>query len=165
MNNSIIRFATKKDMRGVLVLIHELAEYEHASQEVTVTEEDLIRDGFTSNLFKCIVAEYEGKIVGMALYYPRYSTWKGKTIHLEDFVVTEDFRRFGLGKRLFDEVVLEAQKFGAKRLEWAVLNWNDPAIDFYTKIGVEYEKDWYLVKLREDQLNEYAFTTKHALFE
>lgn len=151
-----LREAVESDMSAVLNLIRQLAEYEKAPQEVTVTVEDLKHDGFTAKLFKCIVAEIDAEVVGMALYYPRYSTWKGRTIHLEDFIVKEEHRQKGIGKKLFDAVVVEAQKFGAKRLEWVVLEWNTPALNFYNKINAAYEKDWFLAQLREEQIKNYA---------
>jgi GNAT superfamily N-acetyltransferase len=151
-----LRKAEKSDMPAVLQLIKQLAEYEKAPQEVTVTVDELKHDGFTANLFTCIVAEMDAEIVGMALYYPRYSTWKGRTIHLEDFIVQEEHRKKGIGKKLFDAVIVEAQKFGAKRMEWVVLEWNTPALNFYDKINAHYEKDWFLAQLREKQIQNYS---------
>ena len=146
---------TQKQLIKVLELIKELAHYERAPQEVTVTVDELMHDGFTANLFKCIVAEVDNEIVGMALFYPRYSTWKGRTIHLEDFIVKETYRKHGIGKLLFDAVVAEAKAFGAKRLEWLVLEWNEPALNFYRKIGATLDGEWQIGKLTEDQLAEY----------
>jgi len=88
--------------------------------------------------------------VGMAFYYPRYSTWKGRTIHLEDFIVKEAYRKHGIGQMLFDAVKQEAINFGAKRLEWLVLNWNEPALNFYRKNGAELDPEWDLGKIRLD---------------
>jgi GNAT superfamily N-acetyltransferase len=150
-----LRNAKPDDMPAVLALIKELAVYERAPQEVTVTVETLIQDGFTDHLFTCIVAELEDEIVGMALFYPRYSTWKGRTIHLEDFVVKAEHRKKGIGKMLFDAVVEHAQIFGAKRLEWLVLEWNDPALNFYKKIGAALDGEWQIGKLTEAQINAY----------
>ncbi len=152
-----LRKAAPSDMQAVLQLIKQLAEYEKAPQEVTVTVDELIHDGFTTNLFNCIVAKINSKVIGMALYYPRYSTWKGRTIHLEDFIVEKEHRKKGIGKKLFDAVVKEAQEFGAKRLEWVVLEWNAPALNFYDKINAHYEKDWFLAQLREEQIRQYSF--------
>jgi GNAT superfamily N-acetyltransferase len=153
----IIRRATPHDMQAVFDLIAELASYEKARSEVSITVEELIHDGFTAKLFTCFVAEMEAKIVGMALFYPRYSTWKGRTIHLEDLVVSQPYRGQGIGKRLFDAVVAAAKKYNARRLEWAVLNWNKPALDFYNKINAHYDEDWFLAQLREQQLLDYKF--------
>ena len=155
MNQTTLRFATPQDMPAVLELVRELAHYEKAPQEVTVTVDELIEDGFTRNLFTCIVAEIQKEIVGMAFYYPRYSTWKGRTIHLEDFIVKEAFRGRGIGQLLFDKVVAESKKFGAKRLEWHVLDWNEPAINFYKKINANLDGEWMLGKLTEEQLDNW----------
>ncbi len=155
MSNATLRFATPADMPAVLDLVRELALYEKAPNEVTVTLDELIEDGFTKHLFTCIVAEVASEIVGMAFFYPRYSTWKGKTIHLEDFVVKESFRGRGIGQMLFDAVVAEAEKFGAKRLEWLVLEWNEPALKFYKKVNATIDPEWHIGKLTEEQILEY----------
>lgn len=152
-----IRKAKPTDMAAVLELIKQLAVYERAPNEVTVTREDLVNDGFSDKLFSCLVAEHAGKVVGMALYYPRYSTWKGRTIHLEDFVVAEAYRNKGIGRQLFDAVVAAAKDFGAKRLEWLVLEWNEPALAFYRKIGAQIDPEWHIGKLDEGQLSAYQF--------
>jgi GNAT superfamily N-acetyltransferase len=156
MNETTLRFATPEDMPAVLELVRELAHYEKAPQEVTVTVNELVEDGFTQKLFTCIVAELKSEIVGMAFYYPRYSTWKGRTIHLEDFIVKEAFRGRGIGQVLFDKVVEESKNFGAKRLEWHVLDWNEPAINFYKKINANLDGEWMLGKLTEEQILEYG---------
>lgn len=148
--NIHLRKSTPHDMPAVLELIKELALYEKAPQEVTVTLHDLVSDGFTHNLFQCIVALDGEEIIGMAFFYPRYSTWKGRTIHLEDFVVKEAYRKHGVGQLLFDAVKQEAIKFGAKRLEWLVLNWNEPALNFYRKNNAELDPEWDLGKIRLD---------------
>ena len=150
-----IRAAREADMPFVLDLIRELAVYEKAPDEVTVTIDELIHDGFTARLFSCIVAEIDGAIVGMSLFYPRFSTWKGRTIHLEDFIVKEAYRKHGIGKMLFDATVKAANDFGAKRLEWLVLEWNEPALNFYRKIGATMDAEWHIGKLTEEQLKEY----------
>ena len=155
-----IRFATPEDIPQILDLIRDLAIYEKAPQEVTITEEEMIKDGFDDNLYKCLVAEKDKRVIGIALYYPRYSTWKGKTIHLEDFIVKEEQRGSGLGRRLFERVVEESDKFGAKRLEWMVLDWNTPAINFYNKIGAELDPEWHVGKLRESQIQNFKYTTR-----
>jgi GNAT superfamily N-acetyltransferase len=154
-----IRFAKPEDVPQILDLIRELAEYEKEPQEVTITEEEMVKDGFEDNLYKCLVAEKENQILGIALYYPRYSTWKGRTIHLEDFIVKEEARGGGVGMQLFERVIFESNKFGAKRLEWMVLEWNEPAIKFYKKIGAELDSEWHVGKLRESQIQNYSFTT------
>lgn len=150
-----IRPALESDMGAVLKLIRELAIYEKAPDEVTITLDELVHDGFTAKLFTCIVAEKDGAIVGMSLFYPRFSTWKGRTIHLEDFIVKEEYRKHGIGKLLFDATVKAANDFGAKRLEWLVLEWNEPALNFYRKIGAQMDPEWHIGKLTEEQLREY----------
>ena len=141
------RFAVKQDMKNVLALIKELAIYEKAENAVTNTTKQLERDGFTEKLFKVLVAEYKQKIIGIALYFPRYSTWKGKCIHLDDIVVTKKYRGMGIGKRLMDLIIKDAKDFGAKLIIWEVLAWNIPAIDFYKKIGAHFDNDWNQCKL------------------
>lgn len=139
-------------MKGVLALIQELADYERAPKEVVVTVTDLERDGFGNNpLFKCIVAESDGIIKGIALYYIKYSTWKGPCVFLEDIIVTQNERRSGIGKLLFDEVILASKEMGAKRMEWQVLDWNEPAIKFYRKYQPQVLKEWLNYRLTEDQ--------------
>lgn len=142
-----IRKATKYDMPQVLQLIHHLAKYENEPKAVEITIENLEENGFGENpIFYCYVGEIDGKIRGMALFYHRYSTWKGKTIHLEDLIVEEAFRRKGLGNALFKKVMEFAAERRVKRVEWAVLNWNTPAIDFYKNAGATVYDDWCVVQ-------------------
>jgi len=143
----IYRFAVKEDMKKILALIKELAIYEKAGNAVTNTTKQLERDGFTEKLFKVIVAEYKQEIIGIALYFPRYSTWKGKCIHLDDIIVTKKYRRKGIGKKLIDLVIKDAKYFGAKLVIWEVLSWNTAAIDFYKKIGAKFDDEWIQCKL------------------
>ena len=146
----IIRKGTKEDMQAVLDLIIELAVFEKEPNAVVVTKEDLIRDGFSSNpLFYTFVAENNGEIIGMALYYYRYSTWKGKTIHLEDLVVKESQRGTGAGFALYSEIIKQGKKDNVRRIEWNVLDWNKSAIAFYEKSGAKILKDWYVVQMDE----------------
>ena len=145
-----IRKGRKEDMAVVLDLIKELAVFEKEPDAVVVTVADLERDGFGEYpLFQTIVAENEIGIVGMALYYNRYSTWKGKTIHLEDLIVTEKMRGTGTGFALYSEIISEAQKTNVRRVEWNVLDWNMPAIDFYEKSGAKLVEDWRVVHMDE----------------
>jgi GNAT superfamily N-acetyltransferase len=152
-----IRKGTIDDLPQVHALIRELAEYEKAPEEVTNTVEDMKWDGFGENpIFRFFVAETEKGIVGIALYYTAYSTWKGKMIFLEDLVVTESMRRSGIGKMLFNAVAREAKEVGAKRFKWQVLDWNEPAIAFYKKIGADLSSEWLNCNMNEEQINAYS---------
>lgn len=152
----ILREAQKEDMKSVLELIQELATFEKEPNAVVVTVDDLIRDGFSDNpLFHCFVGEIDEQIVGMALYYYRYSTWKGKTIHLEDLIVKEKMRGTGLGFALYSKVIEQGKKDNVRRIEWAVLDWNTPAIDFYEKSGAKVLRDWYIAQMDEIGINEF----------
>lgn len=156
-----IRKGLKPDLPEVLHLIRELAEYERAPGEVTVTVEELERDGFgESPAFGFFVALFENKIVGIALYYIKYSTWKGKCVFLEDIIVTEKYRRYGIGKKLFEEVLKVSKVMKVKRLEWQVLEWNEPAIKFYKKMDALFDKEWINCKLTEEQINKIAYNLK-----
>lgn len=152
----IIRKGTPTDMPAVLSLIKELAVFEKEPDAVVVTEEDLVRDGFSPNpLFHCFVAEVNDQIIGIALYYYRYSTWKGKTIHLEDLIVREKERGIGAGMALYKEVIKQGEKDGVRRIEWAVLDWNQNAIDFYEKTGAKVLSDWRLVQMDEQGIEAF----------
>jgi GNAT superfamily N-acetyltransferase len=154
--NMTIRKGTKEDMQAVLDLIIELAVFEKEPDAVVVTQEDLIRDGFSDNpLFHTFVAENDGEIIGMALYYYRYSTWKGKTIHLEDLVVKENHRGTGAGLALYTEIIKQGKKDNVRRIEWNVLDWNENAIKFYEKSGAKILKDWYVVQMDEIGINTF----------
>ncbi len=150
----IIRPATPQDMGNVLELIKELATFEKEPQAVIITEQDLINDGFgPTPLFHVLVAQEQEKIIGMALYYNRYSTWKGKTIHLEDLIVTQNKRGTGAGMALYKEIFKIAKKQNVKRVEWVVLDWNKPAIDFYRSTGAKVLTDWNTVQMDEQGIN------------
>ena len=152
----IIRKATKNDMPSVLELIQELATFEKEPDAVVVTVDDLIRDGFLENpLFQCFVAEEENNIIGMALYYYRYSTWKGKTIHLEDLIVKENKRGTGAGFSLYKEIIKQGKAENVRRIEWNVLDWNTPAIDFYEKSGAKVLDDWRVVHMDEEGIERF----------
>ncbi|HBD26672.1 GNAT family N-acetyltransferase [Flavobacterium sp.] len=152
----IIRKATKNDMPSVLELIQELATFEKEPDAVVVTVDDLIRDGFSENpLFQCFVAEEENEIIGMALYYYRYSTWKGKTIHLEDLIVKESKRGTGAGFALYKEIIKQGKAENVRRIEWNVLDWNTPAIDFYEKSGAKVLGDWRVVHMDENGITNF----------
>ncbi|TND08815.1 MAG: GCN5-like N-acetyltransferase [Bacteroidetes bacterium] len=144
MNNPLsIRRATAADMPAVFKLVKELAEYEKAPHEVIVSAEDYVRDGFGEKpLFGCFVAENENDIVGISLYYWRYSTWKGKRLYLEDIVVTEKMRGAGIGKLLFERTMQEAVDENCSGMMWQVLDWNKPAINFYNKYRARLDGEW-----------------------
>lgn len=151
-----IRFATESDMPKVLELIKELAVFEKEPDAVIVTEKDLIEHGFGKNpLFTCFVAEKEEEIVAIALIYFRFSTWKGKTVHLEDLIVKQELRGQGLGTLLLDEVIKYGYSQGVQRICWEVLDWNTNAINFYEKQGAKILKDWYLAQLEGDAIKNY----------
>ena len=151
-----IRKGEKKDMKAVLDLIQELAIFEKEPEAVVVTVADLERDGFGDYpLFHTFVAEVEKEIVGIALYYYRYSTWKGKTIHLEDLIVKEKMRGSGLGFALYSKIIEQGKIDKVRRIEWAVLDWNTPAIDFYIKSGARILDDWRVAQMDENGINEF----------
>ncbi len=156
----MIRKATKNDMPSVLELIQELATFEKEPDAVVVTVDDLVRDGFSANpLFQCFVAEVENEIIGMALYYYRYSTWKGKTIHLEDLIVKENKRGTGAGFALYKEIIKQGKAENVRRIEWNVLDWNTPAIDFYEKSGAKVLGDWRVVHMDDKGIEQFLNTT------
>ncbi|PXY40150.1 GNAT family N-acetyltransferase [Flavobacterium cheongpyeongense] len=151
-----IRKGKPEDMKSVLALIQELAIFEKEPDAVLITEKDLIRDGFGEQpLFHVFVAEVEKEIVGIALYYYRYSTWKGKTIHLEDLIVKEKMRGSGLGSALYSEIMKQGKKDNVRRIEWNVLNWNTPAVNFYENSGARVIEEWRVVQMDEAGINSY----------
>jgi GNAT superfamily N-acetyltransferase len=146
----IIRKGIAEDMTSVLELIQELANFEKEPDAVLINVDDLIRDGFGPNpLFHVFVAEVESEIVGIALYYYRYSTWKGKPLHLEDLVVKEIMSGTGGGYALYSEIIKQGKIDQVRRVEWNVLDWNTPAIDFYENSGAKVLRDWYVVQMDE----------------
>ncbi len=154
--NYSIRKATEKDMPYVLALIQELADFEKESNAVEMTVEELVKQGFgVQPAFQCFVADTGEEILGMALVYPRFSTWVGTTIHLEDLIVTKKARGTGVGSKLYKRVMSYASDRGVKRVEWAVLDWNEPAINFYEKSGAVVMRDWDTVQMREKELKDF----------
>jgi GNAT superfamily N-acetyltransferase len=152
-----IRKGTEADLPAVLGLIRELAEYEKAPGEVEVTIEEMLNWGFgTDKIFEFFVLEKENKIVGLALYYYKYSTWKGKCLFLEDIIVTEKERGNGYGKILFNAVARVAKEQKVRRMEWQVLEWNKPAIGFYEKYNSALDPEWVNCKLTYDQLQNFT---------
>ncbi len=143
-----IRPATRADIPRVYELICELAEYENAREQVETTPEILERDGFgLSPLYSLLVADNGSHVVGMALCYFRYSTWKGKRLYLEDLIVTEAARGQGVGKALLNATIALARQTDCSGLMWQVLDWNESAIRFYEKFGVRMETEWNTVHL------------------
>lgn len=143
-----VRKAIAQDVPEILKLINELALFEKAPHEVTNTEERMLADGFGENpIFTAAVAEFEGKIVGMYVWYIRYSTWKGKGLYLEDIIVTESMRGKKVGDALFKACVQDAKEIGASFMTWQVLDWNESAINFYKKYNSTFDGEWVNVKL------------------
>ena len=141
--NIVIREAKKEDCPRLLELIKELAVYERAPNDVTVTMEHFVESGFgKSPVWWAFVAEVNNKIQGFALYYVRYSTWKGQAMYLEDIIVTEESRGRGIGRLLFERLIEEARKKKWDRIIWQVLEWNEPAINFYKKYNSSFDPEW-----------------------
>ena len=143
--NFSIQNAVEADMPAVQKLIQGLADYEKAPNEVITTADSLLEFGFGANkVFDVLVVKNkEAVVIGFALFYFKYSTWKGRALYLEDFFVLEEYRRFGIGQDLFKEVVKFADDNNCGRMEWQVLEWNEPAINFYKKMGAKLDEEWY----------------------
>jgi|TARA_B110000467_G_C18267305_1_gene450128 GNAT superfamily N-acetyltransferase len=153
-----IRKGTRVDLPAVLDLIKELAEYEKALGEVSISLEELEVDGFgTHPEYWFLVAEVDGEIVGISFYYIRYSTWKGRFLYLEDLVVKEAYRRKGVGAALFEETIRVAQEIEVNGMTWQVLDWNAPAIDFYKKYSADLDDGWINGKLVKKQITDFRF--------
>lgn len=151
-----IRPGTQEDLAQVFALIQELAEFEREPDAVETTVASMKEDGFGEQpVFKFFVAEDQDKIVGLALYFYSYSTWKGKCIYLEDLIVTEAYRGQGIGRKLLDAVVMKAKADHAKRVVWQVLDWNTPAIDFYKSLGADLLTEWLTCRLTAEQIQHY----------
>ena len=156
-----IRKGNPEDMKAVLELIQELAIFEKEPEAVVITAADLVRDGFGEKpLFQVFVDEIENEsndkeIVGIELYYYRYSTWKGKTIHLEDLIVKEKMRGPGLGSALYAEIMKQGKKDNVRRVEWNVLDWNTPAVNFYKNSGARILDGWQVVQMDQDGINSF----------
>ena len=152
-----IRKGEKSDLPCILNLIKELAQYENALDKVDIGIQELEIDGFSKNpLFYFLVAEINSNIVGMAFYYIKYSTWTGKCLFLEDFIVTKKFRRQGVGEKLFNEIILIAKKLKMNRIMWQVLNWNKPAINFYKKYNSDISDNWLDGKITKKQIENFT---------
>ena len=156
MNDILIRKAEINDMVSVLDLIKELAEFEREPNSVSINVNDLINDGFCDNpKFRCLVAEINKIVVGMALFYGRYSTWKGKTLHLEDLIVKKKFRGQGIGKELYKKFIEIAKEEGVRRAEWVALDWNVNAIKFYKNSGAKVLNDWKTIQIDKKSIKNY----------
>ncbi|WP_313191729.1 GNAT family N-acetyltransferase [Sphingobacterium sp.] len=143
-----IRNAVKADCPRLLELIKELALFEKAPEEVTVSMQEFEDSGFGENpVWWAFVGEYEGEIIGMSLYYIRYSTWKGRRLYLEDIIITESMRGKGFGKDLLDHTIAYAKEQGYSGMMWQVLDWNTPAIDFYKKYNSKFDEEWINVNI------------------
>ena len=147
-----IRKAETKDIPSILGLIKELAVFERQPNAVILSEGELEQALFGENPWVFVyVAEMENKVVGMALYYYGFSTWKGRSLHLEDLIVHENYRKLGIGRALMNQVIQIAKTEKVERMSWEVLDWNEPAVKFYKSLGTEFYKDWWLCRLfRED---------------
>jgi GNAT superfamily N-acetyltransferase len=155
----IIRKGDEKDVPGILRLIRELAEFERAPEAVINNEKMLLHDGFGKQaIYRVFVAEEvsTGDIIGMALYFWAYSTWKGKMFYLDDLVVTERYRRYGIGRKLINEVIKDAHHEGVSLIKWQVLEWNAPAIEFYKTMNVVFDNEWIDCKMYKQQIAEYV---------
>ncbi len=149
----VVRKGREEDCEAVRKLILELAIYERAEKEMELTTEQLIEDGFGENsIYGLFVAEEDENLIGIALYYEKYSTWKGRCLYLEDLVVTASHRGIGAGKALFKSVIQEAKRRNSGRMEWQVLDWNQPAIDFYAAYEAELDNTWVNGRFTREQL-------------
>jgi GNAT superfamily N-acetyltransferase len=156
-----IRPAGISDIPLIRSLIQELADYEREPHSVLITEEQLRRDGFSPNpgdgrYFECLIAESGGAAAGFALFFPIYSTWRGRSLHLEDLFVRPSFRGAGIGKALLQKVAAIAAERGCARLQWDVLEWNKPAIDFYRSLDATLLDDWRRMRLTDEALARLA---------
>ena len=157
----IIRKGTREDVPAMYRLVKELALFERAPEAVVNTEEMLLQDGFGPNaIYSVVVAEEVAtkEVVGMALFYTAYSTWKGKMLFLDDLVVTERCRRFGLGRKLINEFLKAAAEAGVNQVRWPVLDWNTPAIEFYKSLGAKLDPEWITCSLTKDEISDYVNT-------
>jgi GNAT superfamily N-acetyltransferase len=146
MQEIVIRKAEKRDIPAIHELVRELAIYERAEEQFVAGISEYERD-FQEGVYQALVAEAQGQVVGMTLYYVAYSTWKGRMFYLEDFVVKQAWRRFGVGQQLFDAFLEDARQAGCRLVKWQVLDWNEPALQFYAKNNAIIEKEWWNGKI------------------
>jgi len=150
--NISLRVAQKEDCPRLMELVKELAIFEKLPEEVTVSLQEFEDSGFgIKPVWKAFVAEDNGAIIGFALYYVRFSTWKGRRVYLEDFIVTEEYRGKGIGKLLFEQIIKETNELGYSGMVWQVLDWNEPAIGFYKKYEATIEEGWLNASLSAEQ--------------
>lgn len=147
MSTTVIRPGNTNDIDDLMKLIRELAEFEKAPEMVDNNSEKLLEDFVTHKAFDFLVAEVDGEVVGISLYYPRYSTWRGRCMYLEDLYVQPQYRGLGIGLKLLQATAEIAKRSDAVRLDWQVLDWNTPAVEFYEKQGAVVEKEWWNCKL------------------
>lgn len=159
--NVTLRPAEKQDSEAILRLIQELAVFEKEPESVLLTVSDIELYGFGSSpLFQCLVAQVEQQVIGMALYYQRFSTWKGPTYHLEDLIVTEAYKGKGIGTQLYTAFIQMAYESGVERIEWNVLDWNTPAVGFYEKSGATVLHDWSSVQMHKAEMEAFLKNVK-----
>jgi GNAT superfamily N-acetyltransferase len=158
-----IRKGTTSDLQAAFELIKALAEYEKAPEQVSNSPEKMLKE-FQEQAFDFFVAEKEGRIIGLALYFFSYSTWKGRSMYLDDLIVSEEYRRDGIGEKLLHAVISEAQKLQVPRLHWQVLDWNEPAIRFYQKAGAEFDSEWINCRIQENELRNYHIGNNSAVW-
>jgi ribosomal protein S18 acetylase RimI-like enzyme len=154
----IIRKGTKQDIPAMMRLVMELATFEREPEAVVNTEKMLMEDGFGEYpIYRVFVAEEaaSGDVIGMALYYTAYSTWKGRLLYLDDLVVTENYRQYGIGLKLINEVLKAAQADKVEQIRWQVLDWNTPAIEFYKKLGAKLDPSWINCSLTKVEIADY----------
>ena len=151
-----LRVAQKEDCPRLIELVNELALFEKAPEEVTVSLQEFEDSGFGNNqVWKAFVAVDNDVIIGFALYYIRFSTCKGRRVYLEDFIVTEEYRGKGVGKLLFEKIIQETKELGYSGMVWQVLGWNEPAIGFYKKYEANIEEGWLNASLSKERLSKY----------
>ena len=157
----IVRKAEPKDVNAIMGLVHELALFEKASEEVVNNEAKMLEDGFGEHAaFQAFVAEDDTlqTVVGICLYYTAYSTWKGKYYFLDDIVVTEKYRQFGIGRQLMNAFLKAAKDNQISHIRWQVLDWNENAIAFYKSLGAHFDKEWYTCKMNGENIEQYLQT-------
>ena len=158
---SIIRPAIVSDSPAIFTLIKELALFEKEPESVKLSQSDIEKYGFgTTPLFECLVAEFNNVVIGMALFYPRFSTWTGPTFHLEDLIVSEKFKGKGFGTQLYTAFIRHAYDAGVQRIEWNVLDWNIPAVQFYKNSGANVLQDWNTVQMDAKSMKNYLAKSK-----